>query len=371
MLQRYLERFAHIIGSWCPSITYVDGFSGPGKNQSEKLSDTSFSIALNELYKARETYAQQGKILRIRCVFLEQDRSRFKELKAFSDSVTDAEVLPLNSSFEEAIPDVIRFVESDRDTFPFVFIDPTGWTGFSMKSISPLLNRRHCEVLISFMLDFIRRFIEQDFSKESFSRLFRSDHFDANLQNLIGLDRDDAIADRYCSSLRDVCGFSYVQRTIVNHPDKDQPDFMLIYGTRHPKGVEVFKSVERLALGAQEKSRAQVESERRRKKEGGQKSFLDPTEMPDSNYHIDLRNRYLAQTRLLVLDAINGGETVAYTNLWTMALSRPLVWKSDLDGWLKEWCDKGLIEWKGHAPSERTFKRDKPHSFSRLARGVS
>jgi three-Cys-motif partner protein len=93
VLKKYLERFAHIIGSWCPSITYVDGFSGPWKNQSDTLSDTSFFIALAELRKARDTYAKRGKVVHIRCVFLEQDRARFKELKAFTDGIPDAEVL--------------------------------------------------------------------------------------------------------------------------------------------------------------------------------------------------------------------------------------------------------------------------------------
>jgi three-Cys-motif partner protein len=31
ILEKYLQRFAHIIGSWANTITYIDCFSGPWK----------------------------------------------------------------------------------------------------------------------------------------------------------------------------------------------------------------------------------------------------------------------------------------------------------------------------------------------------
>ena len=52
ILQHYLERFAHIIGSKWTTITYVDCFSGPWESQTKDHSDTSFAIALQELRKA-------------------------------------------------------------------------------------------------------------------------------------------------------------------------------------------------------------------------------------------------------------------------------------------------------------------------------
>lgn len=41
ILGKYLERFAHIIGSHWNSITYVDCFSGPWNVKSDNLSDSS------------------------------------------------------------------------------------------------------------------------------------------------------------------------------------------------------------------------------------------------------------------------------------------------------------------------------------------
>lgn len=358
VLRKYLERFGHIIGFDWDSITYVDGFSGPWKIQSDDLSDTSFSIALRELRKARDTHAQRGRRLDLRCVFLERDQRRFADLKAYADGITDAKTLPLNSSFEQAIPAVIRFLDQDRNTFPFVFIDPTGWSGFSMETISPLLRRHPCEVLINFMLDFVRRFIEHDYSRQSFVRLFGSEDFDEGLKDLQGLERDDAIADRYCRALREVCGFDHVQRAIVLHPHKDQSHFLLIYGTRHHRGIEVFKDAEKKAMKSQEASRARLEVERKKQ------PLLDPDDMPDSRYYIDLRAHYESQARTLVKSIVESMSRASFDRLWFAALSYPLVWESDLKAWLRDWRDNGMLEWHGLAPRQRALRFGESHSVS-------
>jgi three-Cys-motif partner protein len=365
VLRGYLERFAHIIGFAWPSITYIDGFSGPWNAQSSDFSDTSFSIALAELRKARQNLAAHGKDLRIRCVFLEKDVARFKELQRFASQLQDAEILALNAEFEDAISEIIRLLDADPQTFPFVFIDPTGWTGFAMDVIAPLLKRR-CEVLVNFMLPFIRRFFVQDFTRESLSKLFGTSDFDAGIESLHGQDRDDAIADRYCRSLKEICGIDHVRRAVVLYPDKAQTHFQLIYGTRSLKGVEEFKKVEKSAMEVQERSRARVEADRERERGGGQQSFLDAQEAPDSKYYIKLRERYLRQSRRIVLGLINSTNEVPYDELWRAALSFPLVWASDLHGWLKSWRDGGKIAWEGLELRERTLKRGKRHIVKRV-----
>ena len=40
---------------------------------------------------------------------------------------------------EESVDAILNFVRREgRQTFPFIFIDPTGWTGFAMDTIAPL-----------------------------------------------------------------------------------------------------------------------------------------------------------------------------------------------------------------------------------------
>jgi len=77
ILQKYLERFAHIIGSHWDVLTYVDCFSGPWNARSENFEDSSFTIALKELRNARDTHAKRGRSLQLRCFFLEKNRAAY------------------------------------------------------------------------------------------------------------------------------------------------------------------------------------------------------------------------------------------------------------------------------------------------------
>jgi len=324
--------------------------------KSEDLSDSSFYIALAELRKARDTHVARGHNLKIRCVFLEKDKRRFTKLEKFVKNIEDVEVKALNKEFEHAVLDVVQFIKQDRDTFPFVFIDPTGWTGFSMKTIAPLLQLNPCEVLINFMMEFITRFIKQQGLREGFERLFGTSEFDAGLRDLAGRDLDDAVAEKYCDRLRKVSNFSHVLRAIVLHPDKNRSHFQLIYATRHPKGAEVFKKTEEKAMAAQENSRAHVED--RKKKAGGQSQFFPPEEMPESKFYLEYRGRYLRQAREAVISEINQKKRVAYHHVWDIVVAFPMVWERDLREWLKEWQDQEKLEIEGMGTRERVPKRD-------------
>lgn len=185
ILQNYLEQFAIVVGSHWDTITYVDCFSGPWNVQSDDFRDSSFAIALDQLRKAREVHRSHGCLLRLRCLFLEKTRSAYLKLKTYTDSIKDVEILPKNKKLEDAIPDIVEFIsEGGKKSFPFVFVDPTGWTGFAMETIAPLLRIRPGEVLVNFMTEHIRRFIDspQPQTRDSFNRLFGSDLFQTKVK---------------------------------------------------------------------------------------------------------------------------------------------------------------------------------------------
>ncbi len=159
ILRNYLERFAVIVGFYWDTLTYVDCFSGPWNVQSESLEDSSFAIAIEQLRKAREFHqGKTGRVLKLRCFFLEKKRSAYNKLKQFTDAIVDIEIVSKNKSLEDAVGDVLSFVnEGSSKSFSFIFIDPTGWTGFEMDTIAPLLRLKRSEVLINFMTEHIRR----------------------------------------------------------------------------------------------------------------------------------------------------------------------------------------------------------------------
>ena len=359
VLSKYLERFGQIIGSHWSSITYVDGFSGPWNAKSKDLSDTSFSIALVELRKAQETH----KNLTIRCVFCEPKKSRFNKLSEFAAQATDKtiKIKLLRMEFEEAISDILEFINEDRNTFTFSFIDPTGWTGFSMEKIVPLLGLSHSEVMITLMTEFIRRFWGNAASRESFKRLCGVSEFPEHINRLSGIDRDDEIAEFYRKCLKTRGLFDHVQRFIVIHPSKARNHFELMYGTRHAKGIEVFKDAEKNATKAQEEVRANLEIQRTNQ------TLFFAEDLGESAYFSELRSRYLGKSRDYVRMLLSSQQSVPYDRLWLQAMHFPMVWEDDLRSLLKKWRDQGIVRWTGMGPRERTLKRDAGHVIERIA----
>lgn len=328
VLEKYLERFAIIVGSWAEGIVYVDGFSGPWNSVSEDFKDSSFAIALQQLRSARETVRQIfGKNLQIKCVFLEKDPQAFAQLNAFAKSQTDVEILALNRDFEEAVPDLTRMLgDLPRGFFPFILIDPTGWKGFSMDVIAPLLRIEPSEVLINFMTSFIQRFIadEREGLEASFHRLFGDDSYKAKIEGLEGRQREDVLVSAYADRIGQVGGFPFVPYTFVLKPTKDVTHFHLVYATRHLKGIEVFKNAERKALELSETLRADA---KRRAREGttGQGELFGGAELPETAFLIELQNHYESVASDEVSALLNENDVVDYDVLYATALRFPMV----------------------------------------------
>ena len=330
ILQKYLERFARIVGSHWDVLSYVDCFSGPWNARSENFLDSSFAIALKELRNARDTLAQRGRKIELRCFFLEKERAPYVKLKEFADSVTDAKIETRNATLEESIASIVDFVQhSGSKAFPFIFIDPTGWTGFEMETIAPLLRLNPGEVLINFMTGHIRRFLDSPLeeTQESFRRLFGSGAFRAKVQGLAQQDREDAAVEEYARNVKRTGDFMHCCTTIVLHPELDRTHFNLIYATRNLKGVEVFKEAEKKAMEVQETARAEAHR-RRRETRTGQLDLLGSQELHDPSYYNSLRDRYLTKSRNVVLNALQVRQRLLYDDAWTLALSEPMAWEA-------------------------------------------
>lgn len=357
ILRKYLERFAHKVGMRWTSITYVDCFSGPWNLKSAKLEDSSFALALNELRKARASLKKHGRDLQIRCFFIEKSRKSFAHLDGFARSTQDAVVVAKNRALEDAIGDILQFVQQGGSgSFPFLFIDPTGWTGFAMDTIRPLLQLKRCEVLINFMTGHIRRFITLDESQESFQRLFGSGDFLEELRGKQEQDREDAAVRFYMQSLQKAGGFKHVCCAMVLHPEIDRTHFHLIYATRSATGVEVFKDVERLAMKAMEEARADAQ-QRKRERATGQSELFEGRVLHHSTHYEALRERYVTKCKQLLRSRLESRRRLTYDDAWAFALRAPMVWEQDLREWLASWQTNGLLQIRGLKPRARVLKR--------------
>lgn len=359
ILRKYLERFALIVGSYRDTITYVDCFSGPWNSRSQELKDSSFSIALEELRKACGRYKEQGRTIKLRCFFLEKDPEAYAKLAEFAEHVDDAEIETRNCELAEAIHDILRFVrQGGVRSFPFIFIDPTGWSGFAMDTIAPLLQLNPGEMLINFMTSHITRFIEspQEETRQSFEVLFGSGVYQAEIQGLSKQEREDTLVQLYAQNVKKTGGFSHVCSAIVLHPEINRTHFHLIYATRHPKGVDVFKEVEKKAMSVMAQARADAQQRRRTK--SGQQELFSSRFGYDQTYFNSLRERYLTKAQMLVRNLLQSKLRVLYDDVWALALTIPLVWESDVKGWIRQWEKEGFLKIQGMTLRQRVPRRD-------------
>ncbi len=363
VLKTYLESFAYIVGKHYRVLTYVDCFSGPWNARGENLEDSWFSIALSELRKAKYKRAAEGNDMQLRCFFLEVKRDAYDHLQDFASTITDAEVETRNAALEDSIDEIREFVKRGGEgAFSFIFIDPTGWTGFDMNVIAPILRLRPGEVLINFMTEHIRRFLNSplEVTQESLRGLIGSSEFRDKVQGLASRDREDVILEEYMRNVGKMGEFDFVCSAVVLHPDANRTYFHLIYATRHLKGVEVFKRSEKAAMGVQEESRAKVH-QRRRVARSGQFELLESHDFHDRSYYESLRERYIEKARNAVLAELNAQHRVPYDVAWALAMAHPFAQEVDLRKWIDQWQRQGLLRVEGKTARQRVLSRDKGH----------
>lgn len=163
ILRRYLQALAFKVLTFS-DIKYVDGFSGPWETKAENFNDSSFMIALAVLQDAQARLKERHGLRRqIRCFFSERDPEAFGPLQAavapYHNPVEGFAIKAYCGKFEDAVGEIQSFIGR---SFPLIFIDPTGWTGYPFHTIKPLFTGRKVEVLINFMYDHINRFAHSD-----------------------------------------------------------------------------------------------------------------------------------------------------------------------------------------------------------------
>src|SRR5689334_22553770 len=159
ILKGYLQALAFKVLTFS-DVTYVDGFSGPWESKTENFSDSSFMIAISVLQDAqKQILARTANRRRIRCFFSDSDAEAFAQLQEavapFHRPNDGFEIRTYGGKFEDAVSEIQAFI---RISFPLIFIDPTGWTGYPFDKIRSLFVRPKCEVLINFMYEFVNRF---------------------------------------------------------------------------------------------------------------------------------------------------------------------------------------------------------------------
>ena len=276
ILKHYLQELAFKILRFS-DLAYIDGFSGPWESQTEDFADSSFKIAIEVLREAQRIVEQQtGRRHKIKCFFSEKNPRAFSQLASsispFNNPSTGFEIETYCGEFESAVPIIQKFIGR---SFPLVFIDPTGWSGYSFEVIRPLFNAPKCEVLINFMYDFVNRAASMGDPKiiASLNPILGGPGWEQRLDT--HLPKGLAVEKLFRQTLTAAGGFQSVISTKVDRSTADRPHFFIVYGTKSPDGLKAFREVEYKALKQHARDRADARERKREIKLGTGDLFSD------------------------------------------------------------------------------------------------
>ena len=121
----------------------------------------------------------------------------------------------------------------------FGFIDPFGFSGLPMTLIARMLKCKKCEVLITFMSGFVRRF-NDDLREDALNELYATDEWKQIRKLTDPEEREKFVLQLYERQLKKLGEAEFV-KSFGMKGNNNQTIYYLVFATKHLKGLEVMK----------------------------------------------------------------------------------------------------------------------------------
>jgi three-Cys-motif partner protein len=333
-LDSYLQNLVFKVAGSYDHIVYVDGFSGPWQSGGENFTDTSFGIALNILHSAKQTWKQlkPNRTITVTAHLVERSKASFAELNKIPAKYPDIEIVPHHGDFVALAEELANCIP--KDAFVFLFIDPKGWR-IDMEGISKLLSLPNCEVVFNFMFDFINRAasMKDPALVKSLNKLITTDEWRKKLIVAVGEakpNRGLVLVEAFSTTLANIGGYKFAAAIPVLRPLKDRPLYYLVYATRKPPGIEVFRNCQINTLQRQAEVRGSTKLATSTAKTGQSEAFAFD-EMNKSNTDRYLKEEAAAAQAYLHEITPIAPDTAVYGDIWPRILTRHAIRKTELN----------------------------------------
>ena len=253
LLRRYLGAWFPILSSsgWHRRVLFLDGFAGPGVYSGGEQGSPLIALATLVDHPHFERLSSTEFVF----LFVEADAQRFESLEATvagfwatrpGGQPANVRVRLYNDQFAHVATEMVSIMrEQKKQLAPtLAFIDPFGWSGVPLAVIADLLSFDRCEVLFNFMFDSVNRFVadERPGIERHFVDLFGTEEVEHQAAAVLaGDDRKRFLRDLYMHQLRERGGFRHVRSFELMDVERGRTAYFLMFGTRHPKGLEVMK----------------------------------------------------------------------------------------------------------------------------------
>lgn len=350
-LERYIRDMLPKVSQF-KTFVYVDLFAGPWKSKCEQYSDTSFGIALSQMEEAKRVQEGLGRNVRMVAHLVEKDaHNELNEAVRMFSGIDEIHVHA--GTAENFAPKIANSLPSD--SFRFVVIDPKGLP--DMRKFHCLVAPAKTEALINFMFEFANRFAHTDRLPKLeawLSELNDDTNWKVELSKLTGDDRERFITRLATSALAAMGQYRYAPWITVDESEADRSLYKLIYLSRHPAGISVFRDAQFQALSKQSAIRSDIKTART-----GQAGLFDKPGEADpferSGQLIE-RERHSAEHVAFEIIKEAGSSGIMWDKLWPQVLELWLIRRTELAQTIAQWQKLGRITIEGWGPRRRSAR---------------
>lgn len=331
-LDTYMPAQIPKVVSWADEFTYVDLFAGPWQSKSENYADTSFGIALRRMTEAKAMQAKIGRSVKMVAHLVEKDPANYAELTEAVKRFPTVDVHCYPGVAEQHAVTIAKRISARA--FRFVVIDPKGVP--DVRRFKCLIEPNNTEVLLNFMFQFANRFAgSQDRmpTLEGWLGGLSDDEgsWRKDFAELRGQDREVAITERARQALRKLGGYRYAPALTVDETASERPLYKLIYLSRHPIGLRVFRDAHVRALEAQATYKSARKAENRRQKTGMDDLFAGPSTMnPGERSALEIAQGVVAAKATMMQMLAEEPEGLYWKDIWPRVLDACVVTHNQL-----------------------------------------
>lgn len=267
ILKSYLDAWFPILGSWNSRLVVVDGFAGRASyspragmdiQESDDEIEGSPLIMLKSLIN-HEWFTQGRLKQEIIFLFIEVNDENYQFLhdrieqfkKRHNPWPPNVKTYISHSKFEDVrdngIEKYILNAQFDRlNQATFLFVDPFGFTGFSMELLANICKVRpghKVELFLNFMSDFILRNATSPAQESNMAKLFGLSIEQWRLfrdETAKGDPSAQDLLDLFTTQWRSHAEFKHILSLEMKR-ENDTTIYYLIYATQHSKGLECMK----------------------------------------------------------------------------------------------------------------------------------
>lgn len=248
ILRRYLEAWLPIMARSNGRILFVDGFAGPGRYVGGE--EGSPLIALGTLLAHPQFQAAQGQ-REVVFIFIEKEEDRAGALEDELRKFAAGRKLPAwvkyqvrRGEFAAEMTHVLDSVTQKGISLAptFALIDPFGFAGAPMAVVKRIMANPHCECLITFMYEFINRFVGHPEAaiQAHFDELFGTPRWRPLIVEADPERRRSGLVGLYQEQLSGEAGAKFV-RTFEMINTGNRTEYFLFFATNSPQGLSKMK----------------------------------------------------------------------------------------------------------------------------------